>query len=359
MSNQGKIRSFFITANTPQGFRSLAQEALSGVVHLFVLRGGSGRAKTMVIRQISEILVGQGYDVELLCSSKDSALLEGLIAPALRMAIVDGPACLVDKAQGQGLEIDLDAYCDQQGLEARRTEIESAEAEVTAHLAQTTACYKQVSQLHEQVEAYYVRGLDFARADAKAETLMAEIFAGMGERTGKPQVRSFFTVVSFPGGSMADFRLQTTNDCHRRYILKGRPGTGKSTLTKKVAAAANERGYDTDLYVCGFDLNSLDGVMIPALSAAILDGTPTHTLEPQRAGDRIVDMLECVDLEQVDEEAIQALQSRKRSIFPECQKHLMAAGKARSRLESLYAEITDDVAVEQVAQDLADRIKML
>lgn len=360
MSSQGKIHSFFITALTSQGLRSLAQEALRGIDHLFVLQGRSGRTKTAILRRISKEVVGKGHDVELLCSSMDSVLLEGLIVPTLRMAIVDGPTCLVDRTRGQGLEIDLDVYCDRQKLQARRAEIESAEAEVTAHLDQATAHFKRAKQLHDQVEAHHVPGLDFAKADAKAEALMAEIFTGVGEGTGKPQVRSFFAVAWFPDtGSMVDFRLQATDDCSRRYILKGKPGTGKAVLARKIANAANERGYDTVLYNCNRDPNSLDGVVIPALSTAILDGTPAHTLEPQRPGDKIVDMLECANLEHVDQEAIQTLQSRKQRISTGTQKHLAAANEARRRLESLYAEVMDDAAIEQVVQVLTDRIKML
>lgn len=360
MPGQGEVYQSFVTGFTPDGFHSLAQEALCDLAHLFVLQGVSSRIKTKVIRQFSEGILEKNGDIDLLCSPSDSQLLEGVIVPGLRLAVVDGPACQLNQARGQGVTLDLDVYCDRQKLQARQAEIALAQKEAAEHLDQAIVHFRQSKQIHRQIEALYVKGLNFAEADAKAEALMAEIFAAPSERQDEPLVRSFFAVAWLcDTQSMADFRLQATNGCQRRYILKGRPGTGKSFLAKKIARAANEMGYDTTLHVCSFDLNSLDGVVIPVLSVTMLDGTPTHTLEPQRAGDENVDMLECVDLNLVDEAAIEALQGPKQASAAQSQAHQVAANEARRRLEALYAEAMNGVAVERTVQALNERIGAL
>ena len=68
------------------------------------------------------------------------------------------------------------------------------------------------------------------------------------------------------------------------YIIKGGPGTGKSTLMKKVAAECRKRGYSVEKVYCSSDPDSLDGIIVPDLGISIADGTSPHTLEPKFPG---------------------------------------------------------------------------
>lgn len=79
---------------------------------------------------------------------------------------------------------------------------------------------------------------------------------------------------------------------YRTYVIKGGPGSGKSTLMKKIAAKADALGLPCERYYCSSDTSSLDAVALPSLSLAILDGTAPHTVEPYCPGarDRLVDL---------------------------------------------------------------------
>ncbi len=357
MSELGQSWPFFITACTPDGFYSLAQRTLAYTRHLFVLQGGGSRSKTRVLKRVGKALLDKGQNVEWLHSPLHSDLLQGLIVPAWQVAVVDGPACAVQDTNGKGATINLDACCDSNGLRVRQSEIESLQVEIKTQLEQVVNSLRQFKQYHEQIEAHYVRNMDFAQADAKAVALLDRIFENAEKRAKEPQIRSFFMAAWVPDiQSTVDLRPQSTRDCRARYIIKGRPGTGKSTLAKKIAEVAQERGYDTDLYLCAGSTTSLDGVVIPALSTAVLDGTPTHALEPERAGDEIVDMLECVDLDRVDPQAIQTLTKPHSAAITNVQTGLLAASQTLERLESFYAEITQDTAVERVADELVAKI---
>ena len=70
----------------------------------------------------------------------------------------------------------------------------------------------------------------------------------------------------------------------RAFIIKGGPGTGKSSFMKYFALKAEEKGYKTVLCPCSSDPNSLDGVILPEKKLVILDGTPPHTVEPAFPG---------------------------------------------------------------------------
>ena len=68
------------------------------------------------------------------------------------------------------------------------------------------------------------------------------------------------------------------------YIIKGGPGTGKSSFMKKAAEKMRLAGYDTELIHCSSDPDSLDGVYSPSLSLTLFDGTPPHMAEPPYPG---------------------------------------------------------------------------
>ncbi|WP_409303324.1 PRK06851 family protein [Peribacillus sp. SCS-155] len=68
------------------------------------------------------------------------------------------------------------------------------------------------------------------------------------------------------------------------FILKGGPGTGKSTLMKNVGKEWVARGFDVEYLHCSSDNESIDGVIIPKLSVGIVDGTAPHVIEPKAPG---------------------------------------------------------------------------
>jgi len=80
-------------------------------------------------------------------------------------------------------------------------------------------------------------------------------------------------------------------------ILKGGPGCGKSTLMKQVGGALEEQGYAVEYIRCSGDPDSLDAVVIPALGAAVVDGTAPHVVEPKYPGlvESYVDLGACYD----------------------------------------------------------------
>ncbi len=85
----------------------------------------------------------------------------------------------------------------------------------------------------------------------------------------------------FPGGNTAvgfysfyDYII--TPDATRILVIKGGPGVGKSTFMRRIADEMVERGFDVELHHCSSDNSSLDGVVIPQIGVALIDGTAPH-----------------------------------------------------------------------------------
>jgi len=81
------------------------------------------------------------------------------------------------------------------------------------------------------------------------------------------------------------------------YIVKGGPGSGKSTLMRRVERHARAAGLETEQVLCSGDPDSLDALILPQLGAALVDGTAPHVVEPQCPGavERYIDLSQFYD----------------------------------------------------------------
>lgn len=68
------------------------------------------------------------------------------------------------------------------------------------------------------------------------------------------------------------------------FLIKGGPGTGKSTFMKKIADAAAQRGHIVEKIHCSSDIHSLDGVRIVDKRVLFLDATSPHCVDPHYPG---------------------------------------------------------------------------
>lgn len=76
----------------------------------------------------------------------------------------------------------------------------------------------------------------------------------------------------------------SAKDGFKVYIIKGGPGTGKSSFMKYFAAKAEEKGIKAVLCPCSSDPQSLDAVILPEKKIVIMDGTAPHTVDPVYPG---------------------------------------------------------------------------
>ncbi len=85
------------------------------------------------------------------------------------------------------------------------------------------------------------------------------------------------------------------------YILKGGPGTGKSTLMKRLSEKLYGKGEVPELFYCSSDPDSLDAVRFLKARSGIADGTAPHVMDPIYPGvcERVVALGDCFDCEKL------------------------------------------------------------
>ena len=74
-------------------------------------------------------------------------------------------------------------------------------------------------------------------------------------------IREFFAAANTEEGFYSIFEsVFPPSALDKIFIIKGGPGTGKSTLMRQIAEYACGRGYSPELYYCSSDTSSLDGI---------------------------------------------------------------------------------------------------
>ena len=129
------------------------------------------------------------------------------------------------------------------------------------------------------------------------------------------------------------------------HIIKGGPGTGKSGFMRKIGEAAEAQGLDVHYVLCSGDPDSLDGVYIPALHQAWVDGTAPHVVEPRHFGvdSDYVNLGSFVRLPMVekDREEVLRLTAAYRALYDEAYEKLREAKALHDQLEAVYKPYVD------------------
>lgn len=80
------------------------------------------------------------------------------------------------------------------------------------------------------------------------------------------------------------FIPELIQDLEQVYILKGAPGTGKSTFIRLIGEALSDQGLEVEFWISALDTITPDGVYIPQLNLAVINGSMQISIEPRYPG---------------------------------------------------------------------------
>ena len=176
--------------------------------------------------------------------------------------------------------------------------------------------------------------------------------------------RSFFAAANGFSGFRSNFdKVFSPFELKKLYILKGGPGTGKSTLMRRVRDAFLDRCEVTEIY-CSSDPESLDGVILcrDGISVGIADGTSPHVIEPSFPGavEEIINLGDAFDLRALerDRERIIELSLKKKEAYKNAYSALRSAGEIRECINMLFGNIGIYKKAETIAMNITSRFKM-
>lgn len=136
----------------------------------------------------------------------------------------------------------------------------------------------------------------------------------------------------------------------RVWLLKGGPGSGKSTLMQRAAALA---GGEWEYVHCSSDPKSLDAIIHPQKRLLVVDATAPHTLDARWPGcvEQIVNLGEGFDVAALREGAasVQALFAANGALHRRAVHWLAAAAAVQSARYAQGAAVLSTAAVRQLA----------
>ena len=159
-----------------------------------------------------------------------------------------------------------------------------------------------------------------------------------------------------------DERLREQN-CDVKILIKGGPGTGKSTLIRKFADTAKDSGYGVTRYLCSSDPHSYDAVSAEkdGRRIVICDATAPHVCDMQYPGAKsfIFDLSEYWDRAALISESdkIVELTERKRTLYESSYKFLRAASGAQKNADSLSESVFNFEKADGFCERTASRFK--
>ncbi|MHB1418416.1 MAG: PRK06851 family protein [Bacillota bacterium] len=287
MTEHGHIKRVFPGGNTSKGFHSFYDYIIGPeATRIFAIKGGPGVGKSTFMRYIGEKMLEQGFDVEYHCCSSDNGSLDGVVIPALGVAMIDGTAPhIVDPKNPGAVDeiIHLGDFWNEEGMRKNREPILRINREVGRLFRRAYNYLAQAKLLNDDLESYYWDSdcLNIAGLNDQANDLINKIFPA-SSLYRKPKDRHLFASAITPEGPFNYF-ASIFDVVPNRYILTGPAGTGKSTIARKIYDAALSHGCDVEAYHCSLNPDKIEHLVIPGLDTAVITSVSPHTYRTRLA----------------------------------------------------------------------------
>lgn len=355
---QHKITQYFPGGNTSLGFYSLWESNIKDLSRLIILKGGPGTGKSTLLAKLVREFENEDWDTELLWCSSDAESLDGVIFRKISLGIIDGTAPHLRDPYYPGVVerlINLGDFWSEQTLQQSKEEIIRLTDDNRSFYKVAYQNLAEAKKHHDRLENLYQAGMNWEAVTDLTEKLVEQLFSVYPPREAGKERHRFLSALT-PQGPV-NYMNELLKVASTRYIVKGRAGTGKSTLIKRIAQEARKKGFSVDYYHCSFDPLSIDSVYIPELNICILDGTAPHEIAPGPK-DTVIDLFSFMSGQIYSNNLteIQLANSLYQDSLQKALSNLKTCKTIHDQLEKYYAVAMDFQAVERLTAELIAEI---
>lgn len=156
------------------------------------------------------------------------------------------------------------------------------------------------------------------------------------------------------------FIPQLVNGLQKVFILKGAPGSGKSTFIRMLGEVMSQQGYEVEFWVSSGDPITPDGVYIPQLDAAVINGSLPQPIDPRYPGVRefIINLGEYWDCSAIQKNCRKIIEevNRIENFRMDTVKALQEASRAKEEMRKTNASYLNLGKIDKLIQKLSAEI---
>ena len=177
--------------------------------------------------------------------------------------------------------------------------------------------------------------------------------------TKSNKFNQYFAAANTSGGFISYFdQVFPSDKFNRVYVFKGGPGTGKSSLMKRIASALKEKKCHIEEIFCSSDPHSLDGIIAIKNDKriAIIDGTSPHERDAAIPGaiDEIINLGDGLDKRwlSANKDKILDIGKEKAKAYKNAYFHLKIAGECDRFIYDDYKSVFDKNKAKNKAEEI-------
>ncbi|PIC85503.1 hypothetical protein CSV72_13435 [Sporosarcina sp. P20a] len=354
----GHITEYMGTAYTGQGVQHKYEELLAESKKTIFLKCLPTHSLSQVLNDLAVYFVNRGYSVDRFMNPGHVDKTDALFVKGLELFILQASHPISFEPTDLGKRHKVFCFYDVYHLDqllGHHDEVSALLKEERMHFGQSLKELKRAKAIHDEWEAVNIARMDWPRHEEITEELKREIFKTI-ELTKSAHI-SHRIVGSLSSGSAHDFIPSITKRTKRRFLIKGLPGTGKSTMMRALGDEAQRRGLDVLYGWCGLDPASIDLVLFPELSVCLFDSTQPHAYDAESPRDELVDIVPLCAEDEEAEKQIDDIRRRYQAVIGEAGSQMKVAVQSQNSARIQMDRALNVEVFEKKLQDLYAFIK--
>ncbi|MBZ9625366.1 PRK06851 family protein [Clostridium sp. FP2] len=292
---QGTIKNIFPGGNTSRGFYSFYRYILGQdeARRIICIKGGPGTGKSSLMKKVGKYFNEKGYDIEYHHCSSDNNSLDGLVIKELNVAILDGTSPhVVDPVNPGAVDeiLNMGDCWDEEGFKKYRHKIIDINKKVGKTFKRAYKFFGAAKLVYDDWYTYNNEALNINKLNLLKENLKESLFTTPASNMGYD--RHLFATAFTPNGIIT-YIENLCSDYKKIYVLKGGPGTGKSSILEFLSSEALRRGHYVEIFHTPLIPEKIEHILIPDLNVAILTSNEINNLDLPGT---VIDMRDCLNL---------------------------------------------------------------
>lgn len=261
------VKTYFLGANSKQGFYSLYDQFPPDGAFLHIIKGGPGTGKSGFMRRIGKAAEERGMDVEYVLCSGDPDSLDGVYIQSINAAWVDGTAPHIGEPRCFAADADyvnIGQFLTLSFSDDEKSYVNQISKSYKELYAKAYAYIRAAASIREASVPPAMTEKEKISLEKKITAAFDSVHSVSTQGTASTQTR-FLRAASCLG----DFMLcgEISKLCKLIYCLDG-PAAYVSAALEFAASEAFHRGLDIVRCPSPVDPERLEAVLIPGLSLA-------------------------------------------------------------------------------------------